>query len=53
VEITKGELNIVLVDTDDETSVRFSLDGEELEVKGIDPYDPMGDVWVTLIPKGE
>jgi hypothetical protein len=52
-EFTKGELNTVLTDTSDDTSVRFAIGGEELEVEGIDPYDEMGDVWVTLRPKGE
>lgn len=44
----------MLIDTSDDTSVRLAIgDGEELEVERIDPYDEMGDVWVTLRPRGE
>jgi len=52
-EITKEELSIVLIDTAPDTSIRFSLNNEELEVASINPYDASGDVWVTLIVKGE
>jgi hypothetical protein len=52
-EYTKGELNLVMTDISDDTSVRFSLGGEELEAIEVDPHDPMEDVWIKLIPKGE
>ena len=53
-EINKREINIVLMDTDDDISVRFSLGGgEELEVERIVPDDPSGAAWIILKPKGE
>jgi hypothetical protein len=53
VEYTKDEILLVLTDTPGDASVRFNFALEEMEVVEIDPYDEMGDVWVTLRPKGE
>jgi hypothetical protein len=51
--LTKGELFSKLGELLDDSDIRFSFAGEEMEVERIDMEAEMDESWIVLYPKAE